>query len=103
MFARAFPYLVILRPHNMLAAAFAAFTGFHAAGGRGADGIVWLALLCAITTGAGNVASSAGSTSPARKAEAWAAPTTTTARSGAMPAVARVSAIRRVMYASRAR
>jgi geranylgeranylglycerol-phosphate geranylgeranyltransferase len=56
MFARFRSYLEILRPHNMLAAAFAVFAGFHAAGGRGFDGIAWLAALCALATGAGNVA-----------------------------------------------
>jgi geranylgeranylglycerol-phosphate geranylgeranyltransferase len=56
MFARVLSYLEILRPHNMLAAAFAVFTGYHAAGGRGVDGVVWLAVSCALATGAGNVA-----------------------------------------------
>ncbi len=56
MLARALTYLEILRPHNMLAAAFAVFAGYHAAGGRGGDGVAWLALLCALATGAGNVA-----------------------------------------------
>ena len=56
MFARFRSYLEILRPHNMLAAAFAVFAGFHAAGGRGFDRIAWLAALCALATGAGNVA-----------------------------------------------
>lgn len=56
MFARFRSYLEILRPHNMLAAAFAVFAGYHAAGGRALDGIAWLAALCALATGAGNVA-----------------------------------------------
>lgn len=56
MFARIRPYLEILRPHNMLAAAFAVFAGFHAAGGRGIAGVVPLAILCALATGGGNVA-----------------------------------------------
>jgi geranylgeranylglycerol-phosphate geranylgeranyltransferase len=56
MFARVLSYLEILRPHNMLAAAFAVFTGYHAAGGRGLGGVLWLAVSCALATGAGNVA-----------------------------------------------
>jgi len=56
MLARARPYLEILRPHNMLAAALAVFTGFHAAGGPGVAGAGWLASLCALATGAGNIA-----------------------------------------------
>ena len=56
MFARVCSYLEILRPHNMLAAAFAVYAGFHAAGGRGLEGVAWLATLCALATGAGNVA-----------------------------------------------
>lgn len=62
MFARVrshLAYLEILRPHNMLAAAFAVYAGFHAAGGRGVDGVAWLAALCALATGAGNVANDA--------------------------------------------
>jgi geranylgeranylglycerol-phosphate geranylgeranyltransferase len=49
-------YLEILRPHNMLVAAFAIVTGFYAAGGRDASAVTWLAALCALATGAGNVA-----------------------------------------------
>src|SRR5512145_891850 len=56
MLARVRPYLEILRPHNMLAAAFAVYAGFHAAGGRGVAGVLPLALLCALATGAGNIA-----------------------------------------------
>jgi geranylgeranylglycerol-phosphate geranylgeranyltransferase len=56
MFARLRPYLEILRPHNMLAAAFAVYAGFHAAGGVGAAGALPLALLCALATGGGNIA-----------------------------------------------
>lgn len=43
----------------MLAAAFAVYAGYHAAGGRGAGEIVWLAALCALATGGGNVANDA--------------------------------------------
>lgn len=56
MFARFRSYLEILRPHNMLAAALAVYTGFHTAGGHGIDAVAWLAALCALATGAGNVA-----------------------------------------------
>ncbi|MCI0451870.1 MAG: geranylgeranylglycerol-phosphate geranylgeranyltransferase [Candidatus Latescibacteria bacterium] len=56
MFAGVVSYLEVLRPHNMLAAAFAVVTGYHAAGGRGVDGVLSLALLCALATGGGNVA-----------------------------------------------
>jgi geranylgeranylglycerol-phosphate geranylgeranyltransferase len=56
MFARVRPYLEILRPHNMLAAAFAVYAGYHAAGGRSVDGAWSLALLCALATGGGNIA-----------------------------------------------
>lgn len=56
MFARIRPYLEILRPHNMLAAAFAVYAGYHAVGGRGASGVVSLAFLCALATGGGNIA-----------------------------------------------
>lgn len=59
MLARPFSYLEILRPHNMLAAAFAVFAGYHAAGGRGLEGIAWLAGLCALATGGGNIANDA--------------------------------------------
>jgi len=59
MFARLFSYFEILRPHNMLAAAFAVFAGYHAAGGRGLDGVAWLCVLCGFATGAGNVANDA--------------------------------------------
>lgn len=52
-------YLEILRPHNMLAAAFAVYAGFHAAAGRGFEGVAWLAALCALATGGGNVANDA--------------------------------------------
>jgi geranylgeranylglycerol-phosphate geranylgeranyltransferase len=56
MLARVGSYLEILRPHNMLAAALAVYAGYHAAGGRGADGVASLAALCALATGAGNIA-----------------------------------------------
>ena len=56
MLARLLVYLEILRPHNMVVAAFAVATGYHAAGGRGVDGVLWIAALCALATGAGNVA-----------------------------------------------
>jgi geranylgeranylglycerol-phosphate geranylgeranyltransferase len=56
MQARLLAYVEILRPHNMLVAAFAVATGFHAAGGRGVEVVAWLATLCAFATGAGNVA-----------------------------------------------
>src|SRR6187431_327134 len=59
MLGRIVAYLEILRPHNMLAAAFAVYAGYHAAGGRGADGIIWLAILCALATGGGNAANDA--------------------------------------------
>ncbi len=59
MRARVFSYVEILRPHNMLAAAFAVVTGFHAAGGRGVGGVAALSALCALATGAGNVANDA--------------------------------------------
>lgn len=59
MLARVRDYVEILRPHNMLAAAFAVFAGYHAAGGRGLDGVAWLCALCALATGAGNVANDA--------------------------------------------
>ena len=59
MLRRIVAYLEILRPHNMLAATFAVFAGYHAAGGRGVDGIAWLAALCALATGGGNVANDA--------------------------------------------
>lgn len=56
MFVRVRPYLEILRPHNMLAAAFAVYAGYHAAGGRGPAGALPLAFLCALATGGGNIA-----------------------------------------------
>ncbi len=56
MSARPVAYVEILRPHNMLAAGFAVATGFHAAGGRDIAAVLWLALACALATGAGNVA-----------------------------------------------
>lgn len=59
MLRRIVAHLEILRPHNMLAAAFAVYAGYHAAGGRGADGILWLAALCALATGGGNAANDA--------------------------------------------
>ena len=59
MLRRIVAHLEILRPHNMLAAAFAVYAGYHAAGGRGADGVVWLAALCALATGGGNAANDA--------------------------------------------
>jgi geranylgeranylglycerol-phosphate geranylgeranyltransferase len=40
----------------MLVAACAVVTGFYAVGGRDAGAVVWLAALCALATGAGNVA-----------------------------------------------
>jgi len=45
----------ILRPHNMLASALAAVAGFVVAGGRAAGPVWMIALLAAVTTGAGNV------------------------------------------------
>jgi len=59
MLRRIAAHLEILRPHNMLAAGFAVYAGYHAAGGRATDGIVWLAALCALATGGGNVANDA--------------------------------------------
>ncbi len=59
MLRRIVAHIEILRPHNMLAAAFAVYAGFHAAGGRGVDAVAWLAALCALATGGGNVANDA--------------------------------------------
>ena len=59
MLRRIVAWVEILRPHNMLAAGFAVYAGYHAAGGRGAEGIAWLAALCALATGGGNVANDA--------------------------------------------
>jgi len=45
----------ILRPHNMLAAAFSVATGYYVAGGDDLVEIVILSLLTAAVTGAGNI------------------------------------------------
>jgi geranylgeranylglycerol-phosphate geranylgeranyltransferase len=55
MAARFFSVVQIFRPHNMLAASFGVGAGYYAAGGRDPAGVVALALLAGLATGAGNV------------------------------------------------
>jgi geranylgeranylglycerol-phosphate geranylgeranyltransferase len=55
MASRFFSVAQILRPHNMLAASFGVAAGYYAAGGRAPSGVIALALLAGLATGAGNV------------------------------------------------
>jgi geranylgeranylglycerol-phosphate geranylgeranyltransferase len=55
MASRVLSVVQILRPHNMLAAAFGVGAGYYAAGGRELAGVVALASLAGLATGAGNV------------------------------------------------
>ncbi len=55
MASRVLSVAQIFRPHNMLAASFGVGAGYYAAGGRDPAGVVALALLAGLATGAGNV------------------------------------------------
>jgi geranylgeranylglycerol-phosphate geranylgeranyltransferase len=55
MFRRLLVSIEILRPHNMLVAAFSVAAGYFIAGGRAAEYVWPAALFTALVTGAGNV------------------------------------------------
>src|SRR5512134_3558310 len=52
---RATAFLLILRPHNMLASALAVVAGASIAGDVRVEGLALVALLAALVTGAGNI------------------------------------------------